>query len=112
MNEGTSVKPLEAHLDVLGRAGRDRVTGFEGVITSISFDLYGCIQVAVCPPVDKEGKLLDGKWMDIHRVAIGEERSMPVPNFVTSATPVFGATPQMHQHGPTEKPDLAAVTVL
>jgi hypothetical protein len=108
----TPVNPLDPHLDLLGRSGRDRVTGFEGVITSISFDLYGCIQVAVCPRVDKDGKLLDGKWLDVHRIEpIGIEgsRSMPVPNF--TMPPAFGATPQTHQHGPAEKPDPTDATV-
>lgn len=110
MNKGAAV---EAHLDLLGRYMRDRVSGFEGVISSISFDLYGCIQAAVSPRVDKDGKLPDGKWMDIHRlepVNISDERSMPMPNF--TAPPAFGATPQVHQHGPAEKPDFTAATVL
>jgi hypothetical protein len=105
MNETVTMKQLEPHLDLLGRSARDRVTGFEGVITSVSFDLYGCIQVAISPRVDKDGKLPDGRWLDVHRVeSLGGERSMPVPDF--AATPVFGATPQTHQHGPAEKPSI------
>ncbi len=73
---------LKPHIDLLGRRVRDRVSGFEGVVTSLSFDLYGCIQVAVSPPIDKDGKIQPGRWMDVHRMtAIGDERALPAPNF-------------------------------
>jgi len=35
------------HLEMLGKEGFDVVTGFDGVITSVSFDLYGCVQAVV-----------------------------------------------------------------
>ena len=94
----------EAHLDLLGKTVKCRVSNFEGVVTSISFDLYGCIQIAVNPPVDKDGKLPDGRWMDINRVDITDDkRKMAMPAF-SSKPAEFGATPEAHTHGPAEKP--------
>ena len=52
------MKPME----LLGFRAEDRVTGFKGVVTSVSFDLYGCIQVALNPGMNKDGKLEDGHW--------------------------------------------------
>ena len=92
----------QKHIDLLGKTAKDRVTGFEGVVTSISFDLYGCLQAAINPPVDKEGKLPDGRWFDVNRLDVTDEkRVMPVPKF---GKVEFGATPQKHTHGPADKP--------
>ena len=94
----------QSHIDLLGKTYRDRVTGFVGVVSSISFDLYGCIQAALTPSVDKDGKTRDGHWFDIHRLEpLGNDPVMPVPAFAqTPAT--FGAKPETHAHGPAEKP--------
>ncbi len=93
----------QAHIDLLGKTGKDRVTNFQGVVSSVSFDLYGCVQVALSPPVDKEGKLVDGRWFDVHRIEVVEhDRKMPVPLF--GAVVQYGATPEQHTHGPAEKP--------
>ena len=47
---------LHKHLDLLGMQVRDQVTGYSGVVTSVCFDLYGCIQAVVHPGTDKDGK--------------------------------------------------------
>ena len=92
------------HIDLLGKTGRDRVTGLQGVISSISFDLYGCVQAVITPPVDKEGKIVDGRWFDVHRLEIvDDKRVMPVPVF-EAAPPRFGMTPSTHCAGAAEKP--------
>lgn len=59
---------IQAHLSKLGLKVTDYVTGFTGVITSVSFDLYGCIQALVNPGADKDGKLQDQTWFDIARL--------------------------------------------
>lgn len=85
------------HLNYLGRKAKDRVTGFAGVVSSVSFDLYGCIQAAVTPPVDEKGALPDGRWFDIQRLELADaDRVMPLPTWV--------AEPAKHVHGPAEKP--------
>ena len=38
------------HLELLGQKVEDKVTGFRGVVTTISFDLYGCIQAVYFLP--------------------------------------------------------------
>ena len=95
---------IQSYIDMLGKTGRDRVTGLTGVVTSVSFDLFGCICAVLSPPTDKDGKRVDGAWLDVHRIEItNHEHVMQVPQF---AAPVkFGATPQTHTHGPAEKPE-------
>ncbi len=70
-------------IELLGHKAKDKVTGFTGVIDSISFDLYGCIQVALKPAeLDKEGKIKDSYWFDITRIAItSKKRVIDAPRF-------------------------------
>lgn len=70
------------HIELLGIKATDAVTGFEGVITTMSFDLYGCVQAVVTPPIDKDGKLKDGKWFDVTRLKLSDEPPvMELPDF-------------------------------
>jgi len=95
---------LREHVDILGRQVRDRVTGFEGVAASVSFDLYGCVQVVVTPKA-KDGETKSGVWLDIQRLEITDPtRVMPVPSFELLATRPEPASPPVHTHGPAEKP--------
>ena len=67
------------YLEILGRRGRDRITGFAGVVTSISFDLYGCIQIVLSPPADDKGVVPDGRWFDFARIEADGVRVMEPP---------------------------------
>lgn len=72
---------MKQYLDILGLAVLDRVTGFEGIATSVSFDLYGCVQVVVVPKKNEENKA-EGKWFDHKRLLItGTDPIMDVPTF-------------------------------
>lgn len=52
------------------------------MVTSICFDLYGCIQAAVHPCLDKEGKIKEGHWHDVARLKVlSKEPVMERPNF-------------------------------
>lgn len=89
---------IKKHLDLLGFRARDRVTGFQGVISSISFDLYGCIQAIVTPGVGEKGEIQDSKWIDVCRLELLESKPvMTPPNFD------YGPIAQ-GKKGPGEKP--------
>ncbi len=49
---------------ILGSKVKDRITGFQGIATSRIEYLNGCVQYCVKPPVDKDGKIVDGEWFD------------------------------------------------
>jgi hypothetical protein len=88
---------VQEHLSKLGRIATDCVTGFSGVVASISFDLYGCIQVVVTPRVGADGKIPDSQWFDISRLRIESENSvMPLPNYE------YGPVAR-GEHGPAAK---------
>jgi hypothetical protein len=76
---------MQEHLKLLGQKVRDVVTGFTGVVTSISFSLYGCIQAVVTPDYDeKGGKQPEGRWVDVSGLQLLSKKAvLPVPTFVT-----------------------------
>jgi len=74
---------IKKHLDLLGHKVKDKVSDFEGVVISMSFDLYGCIQADVRPTtVDEKGKMQNGIWMDVSRLIVKSKKPlMNAPNF-------------------------------
>jgi len=74
---------IKKHLDLLGHKVKDKVSDYEGVVISMSFDLYGCIQADVRPTsLDKDGKFIQGSWLDVNRLEVLTKRPlMDVPNF-------------------------------
>lgn len=75
---------MQDHMKLLGFKVRDAVTGFEGVVESISFDLYGCVQAIVRPVFEKEKaeESLKGHWFDTKRlVSTSESPVMAIPRF-------------------------------
>lgn len=93
---------LKAHLDLLGKKVTDRVTGFAGVVTSLNFDLYGCIQATVHPGLDKDRKTLESQWFDVSRLQVVSSKPvMEVPEFDWSPENVSAG-----RKGPAEKPPL------
>lgn len=73
---------INAHFALFGLKVRDRVTGFAGVVTSVSFDLYGCVQAVVTPSAGEAGKLEDSRWFDTKRLeAIDFAPVMALPTF-------------------------------
>ena len=54
----------------LGEFARDKVTGFEGIITAYAKHLYGCDSYFLTPRVTKDMKREDSGWFDVGRIAI------------------------------------------
>lgn len=73
---------MDRHLALLGLKVRDKVTKFEGIVTTIGFDLYGCIQALINPGMGPKGELRDQHWFDISRIKILDDSSiMDQPNY-------------------------------
>ncbi len=71
----------DTYIGMLGLTYRDKVTGFVGVVTTVSFDLYGCIQMVVTPPAE-DGKVKEGGWFDYNRLELMTNGPvMAPPNF-------------------------------
>ena len=74
---------MKEHLKLLGYRVRDVVTNFEGVVTSIGFDLYCCVQAIVSPEQDKKtGKVEESRWFDTKRLSkLSKTPVMAIPTF-------------------------------
>lgn len=53
----------------LGQKGKDKITGFEGIITGRAQYLYGCIQYCITPKI-KADVIKDSQWFDEGRIEI------------------------------------------
>jgi hypothetical protein len=77
---------MQEHMRLLGLKVRDAVTGFKGVVVTISFDLFGCVQAVVMPPVffeaSGEPKLEESRWFDVKRLEVTDDHPvMILPTF-------------------------------
>ncbi|MDO8972182.1 MAG: hypothetical protein Q7U74_15920 [Saprospiraceae bacterium] len=54
----------------LGQKAKDKITGFEGIITGRASYLYGCDQYVLSPAVDEKGLIIKGEWFDEGRLEI------------------------------------------
>lgn len=89
---------IDKHLNNMGYKAQDKITGWKGVVTSVSFDLYGCIQYLVTPEADKS-EIKAGFWLDAPRVKLtGQKRVMGLPDFETDYYLSEG------KKGPADKP--------
>jgi hypothetical protein len=81
--ETPAMSKVQKHLSLLGHRVRDRVTGLDGVVTSVCFDLYGCIQAVIHPGLGVDGKIAEQNWFDVNRlIVISTDPVMTQPNFV------------------------------
>lgn len=76
---------MQHHFRFFGKKCRDRVTGFEGVGSSICFDLYGCVQTALCPPAVKDApEQPKSCWYDNNRlICLDDTPVMDLPKFMS-----------------------------
>ncbi|HYG02123.1 MAG TPA: hypothetical protein VD927_06725 [Chryseosolibacter sp.] len=55
---------------MLGKKLKDKITGFEGIATSMHIYLTGCSQYALQQSIDKDGKVPDLKYFDEGRLEV------------------------------------------
>lgn len=91
------VSTMQQYMKFLGKKVQDKVTGVEGTVTSISFDLNGCVQAIVKQRVNKDGKVPDSTWHDVKRLDI-------IPGNQVMSVPNFGFMPVGSEAGPEDKP--------
>lgn len=53
----------------LGLQAKDKVTGFQGILTAHAKYLTGCDQWCIQPPV-KDGSFVEGRWFDEGKIEI------------------------------------------
>lgn len=69
----------------LGDKVKDTVTGFEGVATTHAKHLHGCDRWWLEPGVDKDGKVMDGRWVDEPALVVTKRAVIKVPTLAPLA---------------------------
>jgi len=91
----------EQSVGLLGKKVKDKLTGSTGIVTSVCFDLFGCIQAIISPgKVGKDGKEIPSiEWVDINRLEVKD-------NKVLIKHPDFNVKYQLREDvpGPADKP--------
>ena len=99
------MKNIFDYVKILGYPVKDRVTGFEGTVTSVGFDLYGCVQCVVNPRVKEDGKEVEARWLDHKRLeVIGDAPVMEIPEFLVP--PATGPLSVHKEDGPEKLPSM------
>ncbi|MFN3624415.1 MAG: hypothetical protein ACK4TP_10170 [Hyphomicrobium sp.] len=62
----------------LGSRGRDRITGFAGVVTGRCEYLTGCHQVMLAPRVGDDGAFKEPHWFDEQRIEVDTTEDLVV----------------------------------
>lgn len=94
---------IDRYFELLGYHVVDKVTGFDGIADSVTFDLYGCIQILVRPKgVNDKGETKSCGWFDVNRLKRYDDsdRVMPVPDFGQSKAERITRM----ETGPADKP--------
>lgn len=55
-----------------GVKAKDVITGYSGVVAGHTTYISGCARVLLVPPVNADGKLIDGEWFDEQRLVAVE----------------------------------------
>ena len=78
---------IQKHINLLGLEVEDKITKFKGVVSSLRFDLYGCILVCITPSSDK-GTVKESYWVDILRIKVlGKKPVLKRPDFIKNYSP-------------------------
>lgn len=81
---------------LLGLEVEDKVTGVKGIVISVSFDLFGCIQALVNPKAVNNVKQ-ELYWFDTNRLNVTN-------NTPCMDVPAFCAVTKEPGDGPADKP--------
>lgn len=65
----------------LGDVARDRISGFQGVVTSITHFLSQCTRVSLSPQGLHDGKPIEAHWFDITHIEVLERGSFATKPF-------------------------------
>lgn len=64
----------------LGDEVKDKVTGFKGIVTSITLFLNGCTRCGVQPKMGKDGKVPDGLSFDEPQLEVVKRKAVASEN--------------------------------
>lgn len=66
---------------------KDKVTGAAGIVIARSEWLNGCVQFAVKPPADKNGKMEDSFWVDADQLRVMKKAAVQAMPIISTPAP-------------------------
>lgn len=73
---------IMSHFELLGAVARNKITNKTGVITNISFDISGCLQIFMLYDEDND-TLENGEWVDLVVIETKSKKIQERPFFDT-----------------------------
>lgn len=64
----------------LGRKYKDKITGFEGVVTGQCQYISGCNQALLAPAIGEDGAFKEAHWFDVQRLEIQDGEPVVLDN--------------------------------
>jgi hypothetical protein len=80
-----------------GVRAKCKVTGFTGIVAGRTEYLNGCIQWLVKPPIDKDGKYVDGQWVDDGQLEVIDDGIIVVAPAKPPGGPKNDAPPKLYR---------------
>lgn len=75
----------------IGDRARHKINGFTGIITGRTEYINGCVQYLIAPEgLDKDGKIMEGQWMDEQNAVLVKKGIFPDPFAVSKAATAGG----------------------
>lgn len=62
----------------LGDEVKCKVTGVQGIAVAHARHLTGCDRIHIQPPIDKDGKHVDGWWVDVHSLDVVKKQKVKI----------------------------------
>lgn len=76
-----------------GMKVKDKISGFEGIVTTICEHIAGCFRVGVMAGLDKDGKLLDVEYFDEPMLEVIQSKPVAENTNPNSGGPMTNADP-------------------
>lgn len=92
----------------LGDRVKDRISGLTGIVTSRSEHLFGCARYWVEPQELKDGKRVDGCWLDEDAIEVVEAAVIEPQQYRVVAAAREPAARLQRAGGPTDQPSSQA----
>ena len=87
----------------LGDRVKDRISGLKGIVTGVTYFLYGCTRMTLQPEEAKDGKPADGFWVDEPQLELVKKGIVRPTHPALQATPAEQPVPRRHGPRPDAK---------
>lgn len=103
-SKGRNTMPSDTFVLGLGDKVQDRVSGLTGLVTSRAEHLFGCARYWISPQELKDGKPVEGLWLDEDSLELVERSVITPRQYRVVKAEEVAARPAHLPGGPTSQP--------